>query len=279
MTVVATPSGRPASGHTGLPRWPTATFWSIGIIALGLAAWIAALILMADMDQGPGTPLHDFPTYLVGWIIMLTAMMLPSEILYVRVYAALLDDRTRTSGTRFASMAAFISGYGLAWIAYGIIAFLLDAAIRQIADDRITWSQGGPTLAGSVMVAAGIYQISNVKQACLSHCRTPLSFFARHWRAGPLGSLHMGLRHGLVCVGCCWALMAVMFAVGAMSLIWMGLLTLVMFAEKVLPRGNRLALPIAVILWAMGVWIAVSPDTAPFLKDLLLYGSIICRTS
>lgn len=84
----------------------------------------------------------------------------------------------------------------------------------------------------------------------------------------------MGARHGLVCVGCCWALMAVMFAVGAMSLTWMALLTAFMFAEKVLPKGRALAVPIAIFLWAMGLWIAVSPDTAPLLKDPMMFGSV-----
>jgi predicted metal-binding membrane protein len=240
-------------------------------------AWIAALIVMADHDEGPGTPLHDFPTFLAGWVVMLTAMMLPSEVSYVRVFAAVSAERAAGRSEGRVRVLAFVAGFGLAWTLYGVIAFAMDAAIRAAAFDFISWTRAGPPIAGSVLVLAGLYQISRLKEACLTHCRTPLSYFARQWRPGRAGALRMGLVHGLVCVGCCWALMAVMFAVGAMSLIWMGLLGLLMFAEKVLPTGPRLALPIAIVLCAMGAWIAASPDTAPLLKDPLLYGSAICR--
>ncbi len=261
-----------------LPRMDAAGAWTVGIVTVSLLAWTAALIVMADMDQGPGTPLHDFPTFVIGWIVMLTAMMLPSEITYVRVYAALLEARAARR-ERTIGLACFTGGYGIAWIAYGVLAFALDAVVRESALVFISWDRAGPLLAGSVLFLAGVYQVSPLKQACLSHCRTPLSYFARNWRPGLRGGLRMGIAHGLVCVGCCWALMAVMFAVGAMSLIWMGLLGLAMFAEKILPFGPRLALPIAALLWIMGAWIAFSPATAPLLQEPLLFGSAICRTS
>jgi predicted metal-binding membrane protein len=280
-------AARPGSARTGptrpvafasiVPRMDAATGWTVAIVVLAMLAWIAALIVMADHDEGPGTPLHDFPTFLAGWIVMLTAMMLPSEISYVRAFAALSAERSASRSEGRARVLTFVAGYGLAWVAYGAVAYAADAAIRAAALDVISWLRAGPLIAGSVLVLAGLYQISRLKEACLSHCRSPLSYFARRWRPGRLGSLRMGLVHGLVCVGCCWALMAVMFAVGAMSLIWMGLLGLLMFAEKVLPAGPRLALPIAVFLSVMGMWIAVSPDTAPLMKDPLLYGSAICR--
>ncbi len=232
---------------------------------------------MADMDEGPGTPLHDFPTFLIGWIVMLAAMMLPSELLYVRVFASLQENRTATRLGRISAIAAFLAGYGLAWTAYGILAFGLDAAVREAAIDAISWERAGPALAGFVLFLTGVYQISPLKQACLSHCRAPVSYFARRWRPGQRGALVMGTAHGLVCVGCCWALMAVMFAVGAMSLVWMGLLALVMLAEKLLPFGRRLTLPIAGALWVMGLWVALDPGSAPLLADPLVYGSSICR--
>lgn len=248
--------------------------WSVGIVAFGLFAWVVMLVVMADMDHGPGTPLHDFPTFLIGWVTMLTAMMLPSEVLYVRVFATLLKvgakDAPEGRG-RFLLVTLFIAGYGLAWLAYGVIAFVLDAIVRVCAFEFFAWDKGGPLLAGSVLLLAGIYQVSPLKTACLTHCRSPLSFFTRNWRTGCFGSLHMGLSHGLVCVTCCWALMAVMFAVGVMNLIWMGLLTIIMFAEKVLPLWNRLSALLAISLFATGIWIAVAPDSTPFLKNPLKY--------
>lgn len=171
-------------------------------------------------------------------------------------------------------MPYFVAGYAVAWVAYGLVAFLLDLVVRVVSPDAISWNRAGPLLAGAVLIGAGFYQVSSLKHACLKGCRSPLSFFARYWRGGNFGAVAMGTRHGFVCVGCCWALMAVMFAVGAMSVTWMVLLTLFMFAEKVLPKGHRLAIPIAVFLWGMGLWIALSPETAPLLKDPMMFASI-----
>jgi predicted metal-binding membrane protein len=248
----------------------------MAVLALSLSAWLCALVLMGGMDEGPGTPLHNLPVFLAGWVVMLTAMMLPSELNYIAAFGAVLRSRDRASTARPSVMTSFVAGYGIAWVAYGLGAYLLDLAIRAVSPEMIAWNRAGPSLAGSVLIIAGLFQVSPLKQVCLTGCRTPLSFFARYWREGNFGAVTMGFRHGLVCVGCCWALMAVMFAVGAMSLTWMALLTLFMFAEKVLPKGQKLATPIASFLCVMGIWIAVSPGTAPLLKDPMMFASI-CR--
>jgi predicted metal-binding membrane protein len=250
-----------------------ASGWAMVVVAVSVVAWLGALVLMGGMDEGPGTPLERFPSFLVAWIVMLTAMMLPSELNYLGSFAVVTKSRETKPALRRLLMLSFVAGYAVAWMTYGVLAYLLDGAIRAISPDFIAWDRAGPYLAGAVLIAAGTYQISHLKHACLSGCRSPLSFFSRYWRRGASGALRMGVRHGLVCVGCCWALMAVMFAVGAMSLTWMGLLTLIMFAEKVLPHGRKLTLPIASFLWIMGAWIALSPGTAPLLKNPLLFAS------
>ncbi|CAN7739163.1 DUF2182 domain-containing protein [Paraburkholderia sp. 22099] len=244
------------------------------VLLASLAAWLGVLVFMAGMDEGPGTPQHNLPAFLVGWVVMLTAMMLPSELNYVAAFAAVLRSRNGVSVAPVRLVASFIAGYGVAWIAYGLAAYLLDLLVRTISPEMIAWNRAGPYIAGTVLVIAGVYQISSLKHVCLTGCRTPLSFFGRYWREGSAGAVAMGVRHGLVCVGCCWALMAVMFAVGVMSLTWMALLTLFMFAEKVLPKGEKLAIPIASFLWAMGIWIAVSPATAPLLKNPMMFAGI-----
>lgn len=251
--------------------------WRVTIIAFSILAWLLILLLMTDMDRGPGTRLHALPLFLVGWVLMLTAMMLPSELTYIGALGSLLEAREprRAAGSR--TLLFFVAGYGLAWLGYGLIAYLLDTAIRLANLDFVYWFRSGPLLAGLALIGAGVYQISSLKQVCLTHCRSPLAFFARHWRDGRLGAVGMGFRHGVVCVGCCWALMAVMFVVGAMNLTWMALLTVLMFAEKVLPQGQKLAVPIACFLAAMGLWIAISPETAPLLKAPLVFGSSFCR--
>lgn len=264
------------SAASALGRGQPALGWTMAVLALSLSAWLCALVLMGGMDEGPGTPLHNLPVFLAGWVVMLTAMMLPSELNYIAAFGAVLRSRDRASTARPSVMTSFVAGYGIAWVAYGLGAYLLDLAIRAVSPEMIAWNRAGPSLAGSVLIIAGLFQVSPLKQVCLTGCRTPLSFFARYWREGNFGAVTMGFRHGLVCVGCCWALMAVMFAVGAMSLTWMALLTLFMFAEKILPKGQKLAIPIASFLCVMGIWIAVSPGTAPLLKDPMMFASI-CR--
>jgi predicted metal-binding membrane protein len=244
------------------------------VVGLAAAAWLAVLILMGGMDRGPGTPLHELPAFIISWVVMLTAMMLPSELNYIGAFGLLLKGRGKPAVEHRRRVQSFIAGYFIAWVAYGLVAYCLDAAIRAVNLEMMAWYRDGPYLAGAVLVGAGLYQISPLKHACLKGCRSPLSFFARYWQEGDLGAVGMGFRHGLVCVGCCWALMAVVFAVGAMSITWMALLTVFMFAEKVLPHGRRLALPIAFFLWIMGFWIAISPATAPLLRDPLIFASI-----
>ena len=265
------------SAATALGRGSSRPGWAIIVVALSLVAWLAVLLHMAGMDHGPGTPLHDLPMFLAGWVVMLTAMMLPSELNYLGAFNVLLRGRGKPAIERQRRMLSFIAGYGVAWIGYGLAANLLDSAIRAVNLEMMAWNRAGPYFAGTVLIGAALYQLSPLKHACLKGCRSPLSFFARYWREGDLGSIAMGFRHGLVCVGCCWALMGLMFAVGAMSLSWMALLTLLMFAEKMLPKGRKLTTPIAIFLGAMGVWIAFSPETAPLLKVPMMFASIICR--
>ena len=259
--------------------WPrlTASGWTVVVVAISLVAWLGALVLMAGMGERQGPPLQGLPVFLGGWVVMLTAMMLPSELSYIRTFAALLESRNRASVARQRIVVCLIAGYGITWVAYGLAAYLLDTAARAVGPTMFAWNRAGPFLSGFVLIIAGLYQVSSLKQVCLTHCRSPLSFFARNWREGAFGALLMGARHGLVCVGCCWAMMAVMFATGATSLTWMALLTLFMFAEKILPKGRSLTIPIACFFSAMGFWVAVSPETAPLLKDPMMFGVSICR--
>ncbi|MFJ3485513.1 DUF2182 domain-containing protein [Pseudomonas sp. NPDC090202] len=245
--------------------------WTLIVVVLSIAAWLATLVWMGGMDQGPGTPLHHLPVFLGGWVLMLTAMMLPSELNYIAAFAGMLRGRAVPGPVRARRVLSFIGGYAIAWLAYGLLAFALDALVRGLSPAFLAWNRGGPALAGAVLILAGLFQLSSLKHVCLKGCRSPFSFFQQYWKQDNGGAVVMGFRHGLVCVGCCWALMAVMFAVGAMSLTWMALLTLFMFAEKMLPGGHRLATPIAGFLWLMGLWIALSPETAPLLQDPMMF--------
>jgi predicted metal-binding membrane protein len=139
--------------------------------------------------------------------------------------------------------------------------------IEAVAGDALAWDRAGPYVAGGAILAAGLYQLTPIKDVCLRHCRTPLHFVLHGWREGRVGALRMGAEHGLYCVGCCWGLMIVLFSLGVMSLVWMAVIAGVIFAEKVLPWGLRLTQALAVAFVALGLWIAFSPGSVPGLTD------------
>lgn len=162
------------------------------------------------------------------WFAMMAAMMAPTVWPWVRSFH-------RLGGARM----PFAGGYLTAWLAYSLAAAALQTAIRA-----------PESLAPFVFVAAGVYQLVPLKRACLTHCRSPFGYFLARWRSGPAGAFRMGAAHGVYCVGCCWALMAIALVVGVMSVAWMAALALVAFVEQVTPHGDRLRRPIGVALIA-----------------------------
>jgi predicted metal-binding membrane protein len=234
------------------------------LIGATLAAWAVLLVRMRGMDAGPGTDLGALWWYVGVWVTMTAAMMLPSASPMVLVYAKVAAGSSRRP---VASTVVFLAGYVVAWIAYGLVAYGLYRLVRSLDPAFLGWSREGPIVAGAVIALAGLYQLTPMKQICLRHCRTPFHFVLHRWHAGALGALRMGVEHGLWCVGCCWALMLVLFAVGVMSLTWMVIVAAVIFAEKVLPVGERLTTAFALALVALGIWIAVAPGSVPFLTE------------
>jgi predicted metal-binding membrane protein len=186
---------------------------------------------------------------------MMAAMMLPSA-----APAVLLFNRT---ARRPLMTTGFVAGYLGVWIAYGLFAYAVYRLIGSVDPGFLAWDRAGPWIAGGAVIAAGLYQLTPLKRLCLRHCRSPLHFLLARWRPGRSGALRMGAEHGAYCAGCCWALMLVLFAVGIMSIFWMLVVTAIVFAEKVLPGGERTSLALAVGLAALGIWIGVSPGTVP----------------
>jgi predicted metal-binding membrane protein len=161
----------------------------------------------------------------------------------------------------------FTAGYILVWLAAGLLVYMLvqigsEIATRLTSADRASWA---PVALGATLLAAGLYQFTPIKRVCLIHCRSPFAFVAQHWRDGRAGALQMGLRHGAYCLGCCWALFAVLVAAGVMSLAWMLLLTLVVFVEKVLPQGRRASPMIGVALIVLGLMVASGAVSMPWI--------------
>jgi predicted metal-binding membrane protein len=225
-----------------------------------LAAWVVVVARMRGMHAGPGSDLGSAGWYLGIWVTMMAAMMLPSATPMVLLYSKAAAGSTRRSA--FAT-AWFVAGYLIAWTAYGLVAYGLSRLVRNLDPPFLGWDRAGPEVTGAAIALAGIYQLTPVKRACLRHCRTPLSFVMHHWHKGTGGAVRMGIEHGAWCVGCCWALMVVLFAVGVMSVTWMVVVAAIVFAEKVLPVGERVAQALAVVLVAFGIWVAVAPDTVP----------------
>ena len=236
------------------------------LLGVALVTWIVTLERMRGMDAGPGTDLGGLGWFVGVWVTMMAAMMLPSTApMVVAVRRASAGRGGRPAPP--AVTALFIVGYLAAWTVYGLAAYGLFRLLEAHHPSLFAWDRGGPVVAGIAVAAAGAYQLTPLKRACLRHCRTPLHFVMHRWRAGWTGAVAMGAEHGAWCLGCCVGLMLVLFAVGVMSLTWMAIVALVIFAEKVLPWGARLTAPIAVCLIGLGVLIAVAPGSTPGLTD------------
>ena len=219
---------------------------------------------MLGMDAGPGTDPGSLGFYVVSWVVMMSAMMFPSIVPMVLAFGV-LQRRRRDRGAvdRAVSSWLFVGGYLLTWTAFGLLAYGLYVGVRSLSIPALSWHRGGPYLAGGVLLAAAIYQLTSVKDACLRRCRPPLDFVLAHWREGPSGALRMGVVHGSWCVGCCWGLMAALFALGVMSVTWMVAVAGLIAVEKLLPRrelANRL---VAITLVVLALGVSLAPRHVP----------------
>ena len=242
----------------------------LGLVAITLLSWLY-LVRMADMMNAAagdkamhaamGMPemaawgAAELVMLFVMWAVMMVAMMLPSAapmiLLVVGTY------RRRGDRARFLT-AAFASGYVVAWTVFSAAAALAQLALHRAALLSAEMVANSAIIGGAILVFAGVYQWLPLKAACLTHCRSPLAFLGAHWREGAGGALEMGLRHGLFCVGCCWALMLLLFAAGVMNLFWVAAITIFVLLEKLTPRGQAVSRAAGVALVAWGGWVLTS---------------------
>jgi predicted metal-binding membrane protein len=238
----------------------------VALLVAALLTWLVVVERMEGMDAGPGTDPGALGWFLGIWVTMMAAMMLPSAAPMVAFYARLAE--TRAGRLRSIVLTAvFVAGYLAAWATVGLVAFGLYRLIDAVDGAVLAWDEAGPYVAGGAIVAAGIYQLIPLKRVCLRHCRAPLLYLLSSWRSGLRGAARLGLGHGAYCVGCCWGLMLVLFGVGVMSVAGMVVIAAAIFAEKVLPWGERLAAVFAAAFVAFGIWVALSPDSVPGLTD------------
>jgi predicted metal-binding membrane protein len=234
------------------------------LFAIAAASWAVTDDRMGGMDAGPGTDLGEFGWFVGAWVTMMAAMMFPSISPMVLAYAR----RQRQSGTAALGAGAgptaiFVAGYLVVWTTVGIAAYALIEGVRSLELGFLAWDRAGPYVAGAVILGAGAYQLTRLKDSCLRRCRDPHAFLTEHWRPGPAGALRMGIEHGSFCVGCCWALMAALLALGVMSIAWMVLIAALIAAEKLLPWGTVANRGIAVFLAVLGIALAVAPEDVP----------------
>jgi predicted metal-binding membrane protein len=236
------------------------------VLAGALVAWVVTVERMRGMDAGPGTDLGGLGWYLGIWVTMMAAMMLPSALPMVLLFSRVSAERDRQ---RQASVSTwvFVSAYLAVWTVYGVGAYALARGIRAAGAGFLGWDRAGPYVVGAAVALAGLYELTPLKTICLRHCRSPLHFVVTGWREGRFGALRMGAQHGGFCVGCCWGLMIVLFALGVMSLFWMALVAGVICVQKLLPRAERLVPVVGVLFVALGIWVAAAPASVPGLTQ------------
>lgn len=206
-----------------------------------MAAWDGALLFMG----------------VVMWSVMMIAMMLPTATPMVLGFTRL--QHGREGGARAVRLTwVFVGGYLLAWIGFSLLASVAQWTLYSLGLMSSAMGRATPFLGGVLLVSAGLFQWSGLKDACLTQCQSPLGFLLNEWRPGGRGALIMGLHHGLFCIGCCWLLMLLMFVGGVMNLVWMAAITIYVLAEKLLPGMHRHGRPLGALLVIVGITYIVS---------------------
>jgi predicted metal-binding membrane protein len=239
-------------------------------------AWLADDMAMGGMDmsgfrmipagQGlmmpasaPWQPI-EFAYVFAMWIVMMIGMMTPSVAPMILIYAR-VGRQAEMSGQVFAASAWFAAGYLVAWTGFSLAATFAQWALQRGALLTPMMESASNVLGGVVLIAAGVYQWTPVKEACLSYCQAPLTFIMRHggFRREATGALALGFRHGLYCIGCCWALMLLLFVGGVMNLLWIAALAVLVLLEKAMPFGKSVSRVAGVAFIAMGAWLLLHP--------------------
>ena len=229
------------------------------LFVLATVGWWWTVNEMQGMDGGPWTDLGTLAWFVGVWVVMMAAMMFPSVAPTVALYSRMTKSRSPVAPL------LFTSGYLIAWTSVGVLAFAAATAGGHLSSDLLAWDRGGRWVAGATLIVAAVYELTPLKDVCLGKCRSPLGFLLGAWRSGRSGALQMGARHGAWCIGCCWALMASLFALGVMSVVWMAVVAGLIAFEKLLPSRRTATYVTAAILLVLGVLLIAAPDTIPAL--------------
>ena len=246
-----------------LVRDRTTALASAFLLLVAAAAWAFVVLSSVhgeDMAMAMPVSISGGLVFTVCWAVMMTAMMLPSALPMIALYGAMQRGAV-APGTKGVPQAVFTLVYLGLWAATGLPVYFAHTLLAGLAGSTLAYA------IAVILVAAGAYQLSPLKQVCLRVCRSPLGFLLGHWRAGRRGSLALGWSHALYCLGCCWALMLVLVAAGAMGLPWVLLITAVVAAEKLMSGGEWIARVAGSALVLLGVTVALRPDLVTALRS------------
>jgi predicted metal-binding membrane protein len=234
------------------------------LLAVAVAAWLVTDERMEGMDMGPGTELGGLGWFIVVWVTMMAAMMLPSFAPAALAFAR-TQERNRATGNAETAGATglFAAGYLLAWAGAGVVGYAVIEGVRSLDLGFLAWDEAGQYVAGGAILAAALYQLTPLKDSCLRVCRNPTAVLRRDWRPGGVGALRMGVEQGRYCIGSSWALMAVLFAIGVMDVGLMFFVAALIAAEKLLPWRAFASRGIAILLAALAVAVALAPEDVP----------------
>ena len=251
-------------GGASFPRLPARdrTVVLLSLAALTGLAWAYLAVLASGMDAtamseamlAPQMQAWSWPHFSMMaamWAVMMVGMMVPSATPMILLYAR-VNLRSGSGASGYGRVAAFVSGYLLLWGGFSVAAALAQVGLEQLALLDPASQKSGPVVGALLLLGAGVYQLTPLKHACLEHCRSPVGFIMQRWRHGSAGALRMGLEHGLFCVGCCWVLMLLLFAVGVMNLAWVAVIAALVLVEKLAPAGPLLGRLTGIGLLAAG---------------------------
>lgn len=235
-------------------------FFILGsLVGLSVLAWIVTVqhmggmgyaVVTGGMTMGMPFSVTHMLLYIVLWGVMMVAMMFPAIVPVAGIFATMAKQKREHPSL---SVWAFVSGYTVLWTLTGGVGYAADLTMQTVPAHFPVLKTYNMPISGALLMVAGLYQLTPLKDRCLAHCRSPFAFLMEHWRDGYRGAFRMGVAHGLYCLACCWSLMMVMFIMGTMNLVWMGTLTIAIFLEKSLPAGPMFGRGVGTVLIVLGV--------------------------
>jgi predicted metal-binding membrane protein len=265
---VASTDPAPAGASAGALGQRDRCIILLALIGVTAIAWLYLLAMRRDMAGMPmdmadmampmmaaWTPTAFALTFAMWWVMMI-GMMAPSAAPMVLTFAT-LNRGKRARGLGVVPTSVFLLGYLAAWGAFSVVATMAQWALDSGALLSPALAATSPLLGGTLVIAAGLYQFTPLKQACLRNCRSPFAFVLNHWREGWTGALRMGIEHGAYCLGCCWMLMTLLFVAGVMNLLWVAGIAVFVFAEKLLPGGLGVGRVAGVVMLGLGAFLLI----------------------